>query len=89
MSTPIEELNKLLKNIHFNHTRLHEKNVKKASVDTRKDLQRMIVVCKQLRKDCLAHCKSIPVKKRKPKAKTEKDETPELPVPDEVNDEVR
>ena len=85
-TTQIQELNDLLKNIHFNHTRLHEKNVKKASVDARKDLQRMIVVCKQLRKDCLAHCKSLPVKKRKPKAKPEESQAPELPVPDEVKE---
>ena len=84
----ITTLQTLIKDVQFNSTRLHEKNVKKASVELRKNLQHMILLCKTMRKEALEHRKSIPVKKRVKKDEPKPDEAvgpadpvePELPI---------
>jgi hypothetical protein len=83
-TTQISELQTLLSNIQFEHHRLNEKKVKKASVDLRKHLQRTIVICKQMRVEALAAKKALPTKKRV-KKDAEQEEEPQLPVPEEVS----
>lgn len=69
----ISKLKSLCNRIEYHHLRLHDKNIKKSCTEERKALQELAMLCKEMRKKCLDHKKTIPTRKRKPKP------TPETP----------
>lgn len=61
-SNPIEDIIDRLNNCRLNYYKLYKKNYKVASIRLRQDLEIIIQTAKQLKRDALAHRKSIEAK---------------------------